>query len=206
MTILYTSFLLLVGLVSLTSIARAEKAAPDQAQVSGATASSPKILVGHEDDYGAWDPYADFHRMQAMMNRFFKQSFQDPFRFVSGPDAALTGAMYIPEFDFRQTDSDFVIEMDLPGMEKSDIGIDVEGNVLKVSGEREQNMESEDTIDNGQYFYQGRSFGSFQRSVKIPENSKPEKISAKYDQGVLTITIPKKEVGKEKQSIKVPIE
>jgi HSP20 family protein len=105
------------------------------------------------------------------------------------------GAMWSPAVDVREDQDNFYVEAELPGMSKDDIELEVENNVLMLKGERrfERKEEKED------FHFIERSYGSFYRSFALPKNVDGENISAGYKDGVLTVTIPKKEEVKPKR-------
>ena len=96
---------------------------------------------------------------------------------------------YAPSMDVRETPEAFVIEADIPGMDKKDVQIEVSDNVVTVKGERRSEREQNDK----DYHLTERRFGSFRRSVAIPGGFTNENVSAKFENGVLTITLPKQE-------------
>ena len=91
--------------------------------------------------------------------------------------------------DLVETDDHFVLKADLPGLSEEDVHIDVEDDVLTVSGERK--AEHEDKREG--YVRVERSYGAFRRSLTLPEGVDPEAVSASFDRGVLEIRIPKPE-------------
>ena len=91
--------------------------------------------------------------------------------------------------DIRDDGDKFVLEAELPGFDKSDINLDINGNYLILSAEH--NTESEDKSKNGNYICRERSFGSYQRSFDISA-VKADEINAEYKNGVLTVALPKK--------------
>ena len=94
-----------------------------------------------------------------------------------------------PSVDINESDDAFMISADLPGIEKSDIEVKVEENTLILNANRHI-----DKLDNNEKFhYNERRFGTFSRSFKLPKTVKEEKITAKLDNGVLSIVIPKTE-------------
>ena len=94
---------------------------------------------------------------------------------------------FIPAVNTREGDDAYYIEVDLPGVKKEDINIDVHDNILTVSGERKLEEERKDDE-----FYRVESFyGKFERSFTLPEDVDSDKIEAKDENGVLLITIPK---------------
>lgn len=96
---------------------------------------------------------------------------------------------YAPSMDVRETPEAFVIEADIPGMDKKDVQIEVNDNVVTVKGERHSERDQNDK----DYHFTERRFGSFRRSVAIPGGFVNENVSAKFENGVLTITLPKQE-------------
>ena len=96
---------------------------------------------------------------------------------------------WAPAMDLVEAEDHYVLRADLPGMDEKDVAIEINDNVLTVSGERR---------DEGEQSRQGwhrveRSFGRFTRSLTLPEGIDPEAISASFDKGVLSITVPKPE-------------
>jgi HSP20 family protein len=107
----------------------------------------------------------------------------------------------MPSVNIMENDEQFKIEIAAPGLEKKDFKIDLDGNVLTISSEREDKKE-----DKGDKYVR-REFGytKFSRSFTLPETIEGEKISAKHDNGVLSVEIPKKEEAKTKPPKKIEI-
>jgi HSP20 family protein len=104
--------------------------------------------------------------------------------------SAWTGASDIDvttRMDVRDTDKGLEITVEAPGVDQKDIKIDVDDNVLTVSGEKKSETEKKDA----NYRVSERVYGSFRRSIMLPTNVDAEKITASMDKGVLTITAPK---------------
>jgi HSP20 family protein len=91
--------------------------------------------------------------------------------------------------DLVETDEDFVLRADLPGLAEGDVNIELEDNVLTVSGERKS--EHEERKEG--YYRVERASGAFSRSLTLPEGVNPEGIKASFDRGVLEVRIPKPE-------------
>jgi HSP20 family protein len=89
--------------------------------------------------------------------------------------------------DLVETETDFVLKADLPGLSESDVNIELEDNVLTISGERK--AEHEDR--KAGYYRVERSFGSFRRALTLPEGVDPEAVTATFADGVLEVTVPK---------------
>ncbi len=115
----------------------------------------------------------------------------DPFREFSDLSRAFFGGDSLSVFktDIREEGDHYLLETDLPGFKKEDIKVDVEGDVLTVSAER--NAEKEEKDDKGNYLRRERSYGSYSRSFDI-SNVNSEEIKVAYKDGVLALTLPKK--------------
>lgn len=119
--------------------------------------------------------------MDDEINRMFEQ-FGKPFGWTE------TGR-YAPAMDVRETEDAYIVEADVPGIGKDDVHIEVADNVLTIKGERKDEKEQKDK----NYHRIERNFGSFARSVALPAGFDSSKVSAKFDNGVLTVTLPKPE-------------
>jgi HSP20 family protein len=118
------------------------------------------------------------------MNRLFNTFFDTPTT-GNGPSAR----RWLPAMDLVETDEHFVLKADLPGLSEDDVAIEVEENVLTISGERK--AEHEDKREG--FVRVERSYGSFRRSLTLPEGIDPEAVSASFENGVLEVRIPKPE-------------
>ena len=106
-----------------------------------------------------------------------------------------SATMWSPSVDISETADNFVVRAELPGMKKDDIELEVENNVLSIRGERK----FEKTDEGENYHFMERSYGSFYRSFTLPKNVDSETIGAEYKDGMLIVTIPKKEEVKPKK-------
>lgn len=99
--------------------------------------------------------------------------------------------MISPKVDLKETNDKFEIVAEMPGLDKKDIKIDLdeERRMLTLKGERK--AEREERRENEKFYYKERSFGSFQRSFRLPENIKMDQVKASMNQGLLKIDIPK---------------
>jgi HSP20 family protein len=131
-----------------------------------------------------WEPLREFTTLQNEMNRLFGSVFDAP-----APGNGSTLRRWMPAMDLLETDSHFVLRADLPGMSEEDVNIEVEERVLTVSGERK----AEHTERKDSYQRIERAFGSFSRSLTLPDGVDPEAVSASFDRGVLEVQIPKPE-------------
>jgi len=137
-----------------------------------------------------WDPFRDMNMLQDRMNRMF----DDAGRTWRTDEPAAT-TTWSPAVDIFETEGEIVVKAELPGMERKDIVLNLESNVLTVRGERRFAKETKD--DN--YHRIERSYGTFSRSFSIPATVDAEEIRADYRDGVLKIVLPKKEQAKPKQ-------
>jgi HSP20 family protein len=132
-----------------------------------------------------FNPEADLFR--GRMDRLFNQMLNTPWTPVLTEDVANRG--FLPAVDIRETPEQLMIVAELPGLDKKDVNITLENQVLTLAGER--NFEKE-TKDETCHRIE-RSYGSFTRSFTLPNNLRVDKIEAKFDKGVLSIVIPKSE-------------
>jgi HSP20 family protein len=122
-----------------------------------------------------WDP---FRVMDALLR-------WDPFRSSLGDGG---GVSFQPAFDVKETKDAYVVRADLPGVREGDIDVSVTGNTLTLSGKREQ----ENREENEQYFALERSYGTFMRTLTLPEGANLDDVRAELKDGVLALTIPKR--------------
>ncbi|HPS79923.1 MAG TPA: Hsp20/alpha crystallin family protein [Thermoanaerobaculaceae bacterium] len=142
-----------------------------------------------------WDPFRELAALQERMNTIFEDA--------SGrhrkTDDFITGS-WIPAVDVRETRDALEITAEVPGLDPKDVEISVENGVLTLKGSR--NFEK--AAEGETYHRVERSYGAFERSFTLPTNVDPERISAAYRQGVLSLTLHKREEAKPKSiSIKV---
>jgi HSP20 family protein len=121
------------------------------------------------------------------MNRLINSFFDTP----TGPSAPVA-RRFAPATDLVETDTHYVLRADLPGVSEDDISVELDNNVLTVSGERRSEPASE---ANG-YRRLERSSGSFRRSVRLPQGVDADAITATFDRGVLDVSIPKPQSAK----------
>src|ERR687887_1688654 len=126
-----------------------------------------------------WEPFRELTTLQNEMNRLFNTVFDAPAPGGNGN----TLRRWMPAMDLVETDDHFVLKADLPGLSEGDVNIEVEDNVLTVSGERKS--EHEDKREG--YYRVERSFGAFRRSLTLPEGIDPEAVEASFDKGVLVV-------------------
>ena len=124
--------------------------------------------------------------------------FEDAFtRMLSEPQ---TNRPWAPAVDIYETENELVLKADLPDVDLKDIDVRVENQTLTISGER--NFEKKDTTKG--YHRIERNYGSFVRSFSVPNSFDTENIGAEFKNGVLSVTLPKKEAAKPRQ-VKVEV-
>jgi HSP20 family protein len=147
----------------------------------------------------------DLARFRDEMDRTFDRFFADPFGTIE--PKMLRSEGWAPPLDVSETDTEVTIRAEVPGIAAKDLDISVSGNTLNIAGEKEEKSE---TKDEG-YRCCERRFGSFRRSIDLPDTVDADKINAESDNGVVTIHIAKKPSAKPKQievkpsSKKVPV-
>jgi len=124
-----------------------------------------------------WDPFREMTQVQDQFNRLVDQ--------VRGGRQE----SWLPAVDVFDTKDAVVLKAELAGMDPDDIEIEVEDNVLTIKGARTL----EDKVDEERYYRVERRFGSFQRSLALPQGVKPDDIQAGYEDGILTVRVPKAE-------------
>jgi HSP20 family protein len=130
-----------------------------------------------------WEPARELQSLQQEMNRLFGSAF-DP------QDGSVSAARrWIPAMDLVEEDGRYVLRADLPGLSDKDVSIELDNNVLTVSGQRKS--EHDERKDG--YYRIERASGSFSRSLTLPEGVDPKDIQAQFDNGVLEVVIPKPE-------------
>jgi len=129
-----------------------------------------------------WDPFREMTQLQNRFDRLFEA--------VGGRQES-----WLPAVDVFDTQDAVVLKAEIAGMNPDDIQIEVEDNVLTIKGERK----FEEKVDEERYYRVERRFGAFQRSLALPQGVKSDQIDAAYDEGILTVTVPKAEQEKPKR-------
>ncbi|MGB2691243.1 MAG: Hsp20/alpha crystallin family protein [Thermodesulfobacteriota bacterium] len=142
-----------------------------------------------------WEPYRSFRPFQRNVGRFFNE-----FELGLEPTEGLDDNTWTPKVDIYETDSSYVLSAELPGLTKEQINIDVNDNTLTINGEKR----FEEKVEKDNYVRVERNYGSFSRSFSLSDDVNPEGITASYKEGVLELTLLKKEEAKPKE-IKVEI-
>jgi HSP20 family protein len=136
-----------------------------------------------------WRPFREISRLRREMDRLWDDYFGPGRRALKPLEAE-----FAPAVDVKETAEQIVVKAEVPGIDAKDINISVTGDVLTIKGEKKSEREEEEE----NYHLVERSYGSFSRSLVLPAAVHMDKIEAKYDKGVLTVTCPKKEEVKPK--------
>ena len=135
--------------------------------------------------------------LPTLVNDFFDSNLFD----FDGGFSKLANTKFTPSVNVTETDKDFKIEVAAPGLEKNDFKVEVDKGILTISAEKSEEKKEEKKNFTRREF----SYEQFARSFQLPDNTIAEKIDAKYDNGILNIVLPKKEVtvSNPKKEIKV---
>ena len=136
-------------------------------------------------------PFSLIEDLQTDLNRFFDSSLMNLSRDLSESN----NNHWLPSTDIHDLQDRLVIKTDLPGLEKNDIDVSIQGNTLFIRGEKKH----EDKVQDSGFIRSERYFGHFERALPLSNDIETSKIDAQYKNGVLTVTIPKKEEAKPKQ-------
>ncbi len=180
------------------STAESQPGTPTAGGSSNAPAVSGEHVCPWDNDYfyeyDWWDPSEVRTRLQQQMDRLFESTFGHNFSRSSSNTAASEESFFIPDVDVSETEEAYLIRLDLPGMDKDRIEVNVVDNILTIKGERQAQKEDKEEGEEGIYYYRKeRSFGAFERSIPLPTNVSADEINAQYENGVLTVTLPKNE-------------
>jgi HSP20 family protein len=133
-----------------------------------------------------WEPAREMMTLREAMDRLFDDAFTRPLGFAQNPG--------MPAIDMYQTDNEVVVKASIPGFKAEDVQINVTGDVLTLRGETREESET------GEKSWQMRErrWGSFERSVMLPTDVTADNAQAEFEDGVLTITLPKAEQSRPK--------
>jgi HSP20 family protein len=145
------------------------------------------------------NPFGELTTLQDRLNQLLSQPFGPIWR-AGGAESALTASSFVPAVDIYEDEHNIILTAETPGVEEKDLDITVENGVLTVSGERK--MENEEKQDN--FHRIERSYGRFTRSFTLPPTVDETNVKAEFSNGVLKITLAKREEAKPKQ-IKIEV-
>jgi HSP20 family protein len=143
-----------------------------------------------------WDPFRELEDVSSRLNRIFGR----PLARVGGDSEMMSMADWTPSADISETDTEYLIKAEIPEVKKEDVKVTIQDGVLTLQGERK--MEKE---EKGKKFHRiERSYGSFTRSFRLPEDADESGVKAEFKDGMLNVTLPKSAKAKPK-SINVTV-
>ena len=128
-----------------------------------------------------WEPAREMMTLREAMDRLFDDAFTRPLSLRDG------WSMSTPAIDMYQTDNEVVLKASIPGIKAEEVQINITGDVLTLKGEVQQEDERQERA----WHIREQRFGSFERSVALPTAVKTDKAEAVFEDGILTITLPK---------------
>lgn len=128
-----------------------------------------------------------FDAMRDEMNRMFAR-FEQGWPQLPSLFRSVDSPMMMPDLDVHETDGAITVEADLPGVAEKDVAVTLTNGVLTIKGERKAEREEKKKS----YYLAERSYGSFERAIRLPDTIDEAKVEARFDKGVLKVTAPKK--------------
>ena len=143
-----------------------------------------------------WEPTRELSTLRDRMDRLFNETFGRGW----GGEEGLSTSVWTPPVDVFETPESIVLKADLPDVNKDEVDVSIENNTLTLKGERKLEKETKEK----NFYRMERSYGTFSRSFTLPPNVAADRVEASFENGVLTLTLPKREESKPKQ-IKVKV-
>lgn len=134
---------------------------------------------------GKWDPFSNLTTLQDRINRLFDEAFPRS----GAPDEEMFDGMWRPLVDIYETKTGVILLVDLPGVDKEEVSLEVKENILTIKGQRAAASD----VDDNQYYRRERPYGTFQRAFAMRAVVMPDDIKATFKRGVLKIEIPSPE-------------
>jgi len=141
-----------------------------------------------------WRPFRELDKIRTEMDQLWDNLFE-------GKPRMREFGKWFPSVDVSETKNDLIVKAELPGMDPKDIDISLNDGYLTIKGEKKQ--EKEEKEEN--YHFIERSYGSFTRSVRLPNEVQRDKIAASFKNGILKVTLPKSQEAKKKE-VKIKVE
>jgi HSP20 family protein len=138
-----------------------------------------------------FDPFREVESMGDRLTRFFEGSLLNPFGAGRRGEEGIT---WMPPVDIYEDDNEYIIKAELPDMEEKDVELKIEDNILTIQGKKKLEHE----VKKEGYRLVESSCGAFSRSFSLPSNVDGEKASAKFEKGVLKVSLPKRPEAKAK--------
>lgn len=138
-------------------------------------------IMRYSPRLGFASPWRDLEEVSNRLARLFDESAQTP--------TPANGGNWLPAVNVEETKDEMILSAELPGMTREDISIDIENNVLTISGEKTEERTEGD--EERRYHLWERRYGTFQRSFTLPRTVKADEIRAAFDNGILRVRMPK---------------
>ncbi len=168
------------------------------ASVTDTQAAQPSIampdlplLQPQPFDPKTWDPFTEMQQMHQQMNDMFNNAFGKFGQSDRYADLLESEFPPSPKVDLTESDDAYDVTVDLPGAEQSEIKTSIEGQMLTIAGETDKSVESQDNQKDNKIIRKERLVGKFDRSIYLPEPVDASKMETRYENGVLSIHIPK---------------
>jgi HSP20 family protein len=165
------------------------KQAKEDTKLVKKSEAAPSLWGEWPEPLPGFTPFSMMRRFTDDMERFFEDfgAFRTPFdfKFDLPKMKKFQKTMWAPAIEVSRTNGDLVVKADLPGLKKNDINVEFKEDCLVISGERNQEKKKEDEG----YFTSERSYGSFYRSIPLPQGYDVDKATAKFENGVLDIRV-----------------
>jgi HSP20 family protein len=137
-----------------------------------------------------WNPFREMAAMQTAMDRLFEDAWRG-----NWPQTGRWPSFDTPALDVHENDTAYTVTTPLPGVDPQKINVRLQNGVLTISGEFEETKKDE----NAKPVIQERYYGSFSRSITLPQSVDSDKVEATYDNGILTLNLPKSPEAQPKQ-------
>ena len=144
-------------------------------------------------DLKHWEPFGEVDTLRKEMDNLLE-------RFIPDFGRSLDGAIFVPSAEIDETDTEFHLKLEVPGMSADDLDIEVSDAAVSVTGERKSETQSEKGGIRRSEFY----YGKFERHVPLPSHIERDKVVAEYKDGILKLTLPKSK-DQEDKSVKVKV-
>jgi len=133
-----------------------------------------------------WRPASDLASLHSTMDRLFSDAFGDMFSRMGGGDGGGMGSFMLP-VDIQETDNGYMIKAPVPGFNPEDVDVMFSDGVLSINATRREEMKE----PQGQYLRREIAFGDYQRRIVLPGDVQPDMITANFENGVLTVQVPR---------------
>lgn len=140
-----------------------------------------------------WTPFGDLERSWRNIDKPFGLD-----EFFARED----NQRLVPAVNIKESSGEYKIEAELPGFQKSDIKVNIENDILSIEAERKQEKDEEKAKDNTEYHTVERSYGNFLRQFTLPDAIAKDNVNAEYKNGILNLTLPKKEEEVKRNSLR----